>query len=223
MQAASKPRRVTKPKFATGGRAPEANIAIATGAMSGVLVVDVDDAEGALLLIDLMKQFGALPMTLQAKTGKGVHFYFALPDSCGRVPSSKGDGLDIRADGGYVLAPPSIHPSGARYEWVEGVDECAAAPDWLIDFARDRKAVSEGRRVGGEVGCAIIGSPERRKAASRHLCPGKRPWRIARPKSCQHEIANPMVRRGGSAASIRACSDPRRQSGCLAEGRLRSA
>jgi putative DNA primase/helicase len=122
-------------------RSPEANIAIATGALSGVLVVDIDGEDGARLLLDLAGRYGALPVTLQVKTCKGAHFYFALPDGCGRVPSSKGDGLDIRADGGYAIAPPSIHPSGARYEWVEGVDECALAPDWLIDFARNRKAV----------------------------------------------------------------------------------
>jgi Bifunctional DNA primase/polymerase, N-terminal/Primase C terminal 2 (PriCT-2) len=148
-------------------RWPEANIAIATGAMSGVLVVDVDDAEGALLLIDLTKQFGALPMTLQAKTGKGVHLYFALPDGCGRVPSSKGDGLDIRADGGYVLAPGSIHPSGARYEWVDGIDARAEAPAWLIEFAQDRKAFLKAAGLASKSG-ALSPRPngERRPAGS---------------------------------------------------------
>jgi Bifunctional DNA primase/polymerase, N-terminal len=50
-------------------------------------------------------------------THKGSHFYFKLPAKCGTVPSSADGGLDIRADGGYVIAPPSIHPDGGSYEW----------------------------------------------------------------------------------------------------------
>ena len=155
---------------------PEANIAIATGAMSGVLVVDIDDSEGAQLLVDLTKQFGVLPVTLQAKTGKGVHYIFALPDGCGRVPSSARDGLDFRADGGYILAPGSIHPSGTRYEWVEGVDECAEAPDWLIDFARNRKAFLKAAGLAAKTGVVSprpnrgrrpAGSPARQTATAR--------------------------------------------------------
>jgi putative DNA primase/helicase len=133
-------------------RHPDANIGIATGDKSGVLVVDVDGDEGAQLLRALTDQSSELPPTIETKTGNGGrHLIFALPYGCGKVPSSKGDGLDIRADGGYIVAPPSLivppayegdDPNGGRYEWVDnGVDDAAIAPHWVVAFAKDRKAV----------------------------------------------------------------------------------
>ena len=123
-------------------RVPNANIGIATGARSGLIVVDIDSLEGAKLLLKLTERFGALTPTHRVVTHKGRHFYFKLPPNCGTVPSSKGDGLDIRADDGYVIAPPSLHPDGGSYQWDRASpDEMAIAPQWLLDFARDRKAV----------------------------------------------------------------------------------
>ncbi len=43
-------------------------------------------------------------------------------------------GVDVKGDGGYVLTPPSMHPSGRRYEWSVDCAPLAAAPDWLIDM-----------------------------------------------------------------------------------------
>ena len=123
-------------------RVPNANIGIATGARSGLIVVDIDCLEGAKLLLKLTERFGALAPTHRVVTHKGSHFYFKLPPNCGAVPSSAEGGLDIRADRGYVIAPPSIHPDGGSYKWdCASPDEMAIAPQWLLDFARDRKAV----------------------------------------------------------------------------------
>ena len=123
-------------------RAPNANIGIATGARSGLIVVDIDSLEGAKLLLKLTERFGALTSTHRAVTHKGGHFYFKLPPNCGAVPSSKGGGLDIRADSGYVIAPPSLHPDGGSYKWdCASPDEMAIAPQWLLAFAGDRDGV----------------------------------------------------------------------------------
>jgi hypothetical protein len=58
--------------------------------------------------------------TLQVKTGRGVHHYFYNPaDAVPNSASLLGDKIDVRGEGGYVLAPPSVHPSGAIYQWSE--------------------------------------------------------------------------------------------------------
>ena len=118
-------------------RAQDYNIAVATGVVSKVWVLDVDGAIGAATLGLLEAQHGALPATLCSATGSGCHLWFVadapLPSSVGRV----GLGLDVRADGGYVLAPPSVHPDGPIYQWIDAMAP-AIAPDWLIRLARRR-------------------------------------------------------------------------------------
>jgi hypothetical protein len=86
------------------------NVAIVTGRASGLLVLDIDGPEGneTLASKDLL-----LPLTLTAKTGKGTHFYFRYPDDREiRNFPRKLPGLDLRGEGGYVVAPPSLHESG---------------------------------------------------------------------------------------------------------------
>jgi hypothetical protein len=130
-------------------RRPNANIGIATGARSGLIVVDIDSLAGARLLAELAAPFGALSPTHRVVTHKGSHFYFKLPAKCGTVPSSAEGGLDIRADGGYVIAPPSIHPDGGSYEWdCASPNEMAIAPQWLLAFAGDRDGVLKPASTG---------------------------------------------------------------------------
>ena len=115
-------------------RWPNANIGVRTGAQSGLTVVDLDGDEGERLLALLVERFGTLPPTSESTTGKGRHLWYALPEGSGPVPSSTGKGLDIRGDGGYVIAPPSVHPTGRRYCWsVDSASAFAAAPTWLLD------------------------------------------------------------------------------------------
>ena len=114
---------------------PEANIGIATGKPSGVFVVDVDgiDAEGELRKLEA--QHGALPTTVEVITGRGRHLYFRMPAPDIRNSASKiAPHIDVRGTGGYVLAPPSIHPTGRRYAWsVDCAGTIADAPSWLIE------------------------------------------------------------------------------------------
>lgn len=120
-------------------RWPNANIGIATGAVSGVVVLDVDAGHGGeTTLANLLVQYGPLPSTPRTDTGGGGHHYiFAHPGQEVRNSSSKvGEGIDIRGDGGYIVAPPSIHPSGRKYEWPpQPSTPPVPMPEWLIRLA----------------------------------------------------------------------------------------
>jgi len=91
---------------------PNANIGIATGKISGIFVVDVDG--------EYPKHWPAMPDTLTAKTGIGTHYYFEYPEGAaiGNKVKINGYDVDIRGDGGYVVAPPSIHSNGSEYEFL---------------------------------------------------------------------------------------------------------
>src|SRR5690348_11381756 len=92
----------------------EYNVAILTGERSGLWVLDVDGEHGAESLKKLEAANTLLPRTLTAKTGRGKHFYFRCPTHT-RIPCSAGTlakGLDVRGDGGFIIAPPSLHASG---------------------------------------------------------------------------------------------------------------
>jgi hypothetical protein len=118
-------------------RWPDANVGVVTGSVSGLVVVDVDDRDGgAESLAALELDHGPLAATVEAATGGGGrHVYFAHPG--GTVASRVGlaPGIDVRGDGGCVVAPPSLHPSGRRYTWLPGHGPgevpLAAAPEWI--------------------------------------------------------------------------------------------
>ena len=123
-------------------RRPDAGIGIATGGTAGLLVLDIDPAKGGA---DSLVGLGPVPPTVECLTGGGGrHFYFQHPG--GEVRSGVGlwPGIDLRADGGYVCAPPSSHPSGGTYSWQEGSApgdrEVAPTPDWLLERLRNGKS-----------------------------------------------------------------------------------
>jgi hypothetical protein len=113
---------------------PDANIGVATGAASGIFVVDVDGLDAEAELRKLEVQHGALPATIEVITARGRHIYLRMPGAVVRNTAGKiAPGIDTRGDGGYVLAPPSVHPSGRRYAWsVDCGPGIAAAPPWLL-------------------------------------------------------------------------------------------
>lgn len=113
---------------------PNFNIAVATGAASGIFVVDVDGLEAETALRHLEAEHDALPPSVEVITARGRHVYFQMPDIDLRNSASKiAPHIDVRASGGYVLAPPSIHPTGRRYAWsVDSANVVAAAPAWLL-------------------------------------------------------------------------------------------
>lgn len=124
-------------------RWPESNIGIVTGAVSGLVVLDVDRCHGGSDSLDrLERRHGRLPWTLEAITGgEGRHLYFAHPGGLVRNEVGFAPGVDLRGDGGYVVAPPSRHASGRRYRWAprRSPSETAVAdmPAWLLREIRD--------------------------------------------------------------------------------------
>jgi hypothetical protein len=109
---------------------PRANIGIACGP-SGLLVVDIDGPDAMHAWSVFIGDNGGLRRTLIARTGKGVHFYFAGEgrSSAGRIAPH----VDTRGVGGYVIAPPSIHGSGAAYRWLDPRVLPAPVPGWLLE------------------------------------------------------------------------------------------
>lgn len=119
-------------------RWPTANIGLVTGAVSGFVALDIDSyAGGEDSLDELMRSYRALPETVEQLTGGGgrqvLFLHPGVPIKNG--VSEIGQGLDVRGDGGYIVAPPSLHLSGRRYAWELSHDPeetpLAAYPDWL--------------------------------------------------------------------------------------------
>jgi hypothetical protein len=117
-------------------RWPEANVGVVTGWVSALVVVDVDPRNGGdTTLAALEAQEQPLPATVTSLSGGGGrHLYFAHPTHL--VPSRPlGDGVDLKAEGGVVVVPPSEHASGQRYRWQPGHGpdrhHLAALPDWI--------------------------------------------------------------------------------------------
>lgn len=112
---------------------PSANIGLATGEISGVVVVDVDGEEGRKSLKALQGRHGILPPTLTARTGNGGHLFFRSGGHGFQNHTAILPGIDIRGDGGYVVAPPSVHVSGKRYSWM-GEGRLVDTPDYLREL-----------------------------------------------------------------------------------------
>lgn len=119
---------------------PAANVGIATGAASGFWVLDVDGPEAAAWLAE---RYPPLPATRAQVTARGRHLLFVVPgvtirNSAGRL----GPGLDVRGEGGYIVAAPSVHPSGHVYAWC-GPDAIAETPPWLVEALTVQSAPSQ--------------------------------------------------------------------------------
>ena len=119
---------------------PDQNIGLATGLRSQIAVVDIDGERGEATLGNLEAKHGKLPPTAEAITGKGRHLYFRInasfPTSAGRL----GAGIDTRGEGGYIIAPPSIHPSGRKYCWSVGpARRLAPMSEWVIRLIQEAR------------------------------------------------------------------------------------
>jgi len=110
------------------------NIAVRTGMASHCWVFDCDQTAS---LEKLVSESGPLPLTRQSQGNRGRHFWFRtdVPVFCGN--SRIAPGLDVKGDGGYVVAPPSVHPDGPVYRWLNDAP-LASAPGWLLKLARQR-------------------------------------------------------------------------------------
>ena len=110
------------------------NIGLATGEVNNLVVVDVDDEQ---IWAKFVAAQGDLPQSPKVITGKGHHLYFAYPKGRQiRNRQAPGNGFDIRANGGYVVAPPSIHHSGKVYRFTKSpeLSELPELPEWLLEL-----------------------------------------------------------------------------------------
>ncbi len=135
-------------------RWPSANVGVVTG--DGFLVVDIDPRHGGdVSLAAVERKHGPLPMTVTAETGGGgLHLFFRTPagvaftNTRGALPG----GIDVRGNGGYVVAAGSVHPSGGVYRWRDGCGPgelpMADAPTWLVGLIQ-AKATTAGRLKDG--------------------------------------------------------------------------
>jgi len=113
---------------------PPSGLGIVTGKLSGLVVVDCDSMEDAAFW---QEHFPSSPLVV-ATGGGGVHFYYARPE--GEEVRNRagvlGRRIDVRGEGGYATAPPSLHPSGKQYVW-QACDASAMLPRfdaaWLVD------------------------------------------------------------------------------------------
>ncbi len=142
------------------GQWPTANIAVVTGAISGIVILDIDSDEAGAFV----KEHG-MPPTPQVKTKRGTHHYFKHPGT--DVPGSAGlggiKGLDISGDRSLATLPRSIHETGVKYSWAQGLNpkdvELADLPPWLLKLINENgggkrnppgweKEAPKGKRIG---------------------------------------------------------------------------
>lgn len=118
------------------GRYPNASIGIATGAVSGITVIDADTGSGKPGLVNITRLFaphGGMPSTITSVTGGGgLHLIFKYEARLGTGTNVLAEAIDVRNDGGYIIAPPSLHILG-QYKFREDRAELLPVPDWLIN------------------------------------------------------------------------------------------
>lgn len=125
---------------------PDANVGICAGSLSGnILYLDIDlhdpNKNGYESLHSLEEKYGKLPDTLRQRTGGGGEgrlYRVSNSDLLAKIKNETSicPGLDLRVTGGFFVAPPSIHASMSRYEWIEA-HPIAEAPEWFVQYCID--------------------------------------------------------------------------------------
>ena len=124
---------------------PNANVAVITGSVSGLAVLDIDVKSGGPSNLDLLEsKHGILPDTLVAQTGGGgQHYFFKYPaDGFKSIANKIASGIDTKGHGGYVLVAPSNHKSGGVYVWQDsepGEIDLAEIPGWVLKKLNSKK------------------------------------------------------------------------------------
>lgn len=155
---------------------PDANIGIATGSRSGGLVVidlDIDEDRGLNgyeVLREWQQEHGEFPETWQSITGRGGYHLFYRDAARNSNRAALYEGVDIRGENGYIVAPPSVHENGRSYEWEQGPGDLQIAqvndkvaefmlgplPEQKAQGFQEPETILEGQRVSALV--KLIGS-----------------------------------------------------------------
>ena len=141
----------------------DANIGIATGAVSGLVVVDIDKKNGGFESWAEFKDANGLPDpdTLIALTGGGGrHYFFGYPED-GLAPKVWRPGIDVKSDGGHVIAAPGSHVSGSTYSWLN--DQPVAVLPVVIREDVARSTGSAGSADAFDFAEAMRGLPARQR------------------------------------------------------------
>ena len=181
---------------------PSCNWGLACSSGSGVWVLDFDGEVGRTSLRALIAQYSQLPATLSAQTSNGGHLYYRWPystyihNSAGKL----GAGLDVRGDGGYVVVPPSVHPSGRLYEWSNATAPVADAPEWLLKLAASPTESSPPQVDNSERIPRGKGEPMKFDLAWKMFKAGCNEQEVfdaalARDKRCEHQEGEAVIRR----------------------------
>ena len=144
-------------------RWPNAGVAIITGAISGIIVIDIDSKAG----LESVEPYIKIGTLIVNTGGGGKHYYFRHPGGIVSNVVRFLPGVDCRGDGGYVIAPPSKHQSGRRYHWEDpetimtdispgllaqirlGPERLRTeAGDWAADVPRGERDAELTRRAG---------------------------------------------------------------------------
>ncbi|GJM17473.1 MAG: hypothetical protein DHS20C13_28000 [Thermodesulfobacteriota bacterium] len=114
---------------------PDANIGIATGRETGIFVVDIDPKNGGDETIAALLKKNSFPETATVRTGSGGSHVLFKCDKAIKSSNGKtlGQGVDLKAEGGYIVAARSIHPNGNQYAWIDS-KSIAEPPEWLMEL-----------------------------------------------------------------------------------------
>lgn len=149
---------ITRTKKEWGGKNSTNNVGIVTGKPSGLIVLDIDNHDndtGTKAIEALQEQYGCLPSTWTCNTGGGgVHLYFVDPGGLKNSAGAIAQSVDVRADGGQVVAPPSHHPgTGKPYTWAPGLDpqtvDLAILPPAWVEMLREKSGTAPQRAPQG--------------------------------------------------------------------------
>ena len=130
-------------------RWPDANIGIAIGDKFVVIDLDVEEDRGINgyhTLMEWERENGKLPETVMSITGRNGYHYIYRTERPYKNAVGIREGVDIRGEGGYIVAPPSIHPNGRRYEWEQAPDEyqIAQADNLVERFLQEERQEKQG-------------------------------------------------------------------------------
>jgi len=127
-----------------GSRYPRANIGLACGLPSKIIVIDFDPRNGSDESVERLKaKKQTFTPTVSAKTANGgTHLYYAYEPELKNSKSVLAPGIDVKTTGGYVVAPPSVLEGGKRYSWVNSPlgDSFPRMPRWALEALKPRPA-----------------------------------------------------------------------------------